>query len=253
MDDLPEESLDEAVKQFISGNSNKQGAVRPPPHLEKGLASIESFLLWAKLDLEKAAERREEYWKARLELFGDVDIEDPSYAKELVQEMKTGAIQLPLGYHDNNGRQLVVVRPRLLDYSVLTPMTVLKYFWFIMHQVAKKGSNQIFVINDLHKVSPSKNIRVQTLKLVARSISSVLPIRLAGVCIVRQPFFFGAIWSVFSLLLSPKIRSRVKFLGDDLAALMEHFPKSSVPSELGGEMNWNHEDWLLKVSSTSPN
>ena len=50
-------------------------------------------------------------------------------------------------------------------------------------------------------------------------VGNILPVRIAGIKIVRQPWFFSAVFTVLSPFLPTKLVSRVEFLGGDLEAL----------------------------------
>lgn len=52
-------------------------------------------------------------------------------------------------------------------------------------------------------------------------VGNILPVRIAGIKIVRQPWFFSAVFTVLSPFLPTKLVSRVEFLGGDLEALKE--------------------------------
>ena len=60
----------------------------------------------------------------------------------------------------------------------------------------------------------------------------------------RLTRFFSFFFSIVSVFLKDKLRSRIVFLGTDHAALGRWIPAASVPRELGGELEWDHAAWL---------
>mmetsp|Transcript_14747 Transcript_14747/g.30331 ORF Transcript_14747/g.30331 Transcript_14747/m.30331 type:complete len:255 (-) Transcript_14747:26-790(-) len=219
-----------------------------PPPLIKGLASYECFIRWAKHDVAKAATRWTSYWTTRLQLFGEADITSPDYIATIEAEVRVGAIELPNNHRDLDGRQVLIVRMRKMDYTVLTPETMRSYFWFVLHKAYEDSPETlekgIIAINDMNDLDKGKNIRLQTIKYLGNSVGDVLPVRVGGVRVVRQPWFFSAVFSVLSPFLPSKLVSRVKFLGNDLEALKETFPASSIPTELGGTLVHDHDAWV---------
>ena len=139
-------------------------------------------------------------------------------------------------------------RMRLMDYNVLTPETVQTYFWFILHKAYEDSSEimekGVIAINDMADLDRSKNIRIATVKYLGSSIQDVLPVRIGGIYIVRQPWFFSAVFQVLSPFFPTKLRQRIKFLGDDVQALTDTFPPSSIPTELGGTLEHDHGAWV---------
>lgn len=235
----------------------------PHPSLEIGIASRPSFLLWAKLDVDKAFRRRKIYWEYRAKLFKDSNGELPKADDPRVATaLGLGVAQIPVGFRDRFGRQVIVVRQNRVDYSVVTPEQVIQAFWYLLHTAlsdaagdytSSKGNldadqrQGIFVINNLEGIE-RKHVNRTTISLLTSSIQDVLPIRVGGVRIVNQPWFFSWVWSLVSQFLNAKLKSRVMFLGNQHKALLEWLEPTSVPRELGGLLEWDHAAWLRRQS-----
>lgn len=167
------ESIDAGVMEAfkIAISEGKRSRLCPPPHLEKGMALPINFLLWAKLDVDKAAKRYEAYWSTRLELFGEADLESQEFASSIEAELRTGAIELPDARA--NGRQVLLVRMRKMDYTVMTPESVRSLFWFVLHQAylsEETIQNGVIGMNDMNDLDKGKNIRLATAKYLGSSI-----------------------------------------------------------------------------------
>jgi hypothetical protein len=81
-----------------------------------------------------------------LELFGEADFESSEFASLIEAELRTGAIELP-DARCADGKQVLVVRMRKMDYTVMTPETVRSLFWFIIHKAyaseeVREGGNE---------------------------------------------------------------------------------------------------------------
>ena len=104
-------------------------------------------------------------------------------------------------------------------------------------------------MNDMKDLDKGKNIRIATVKYLGSSIGNILPVRVGGIRVVNQPWFFSAVFAVLSPFLPTKLVRRVKFLGGDFEALKETFPPSSIPLELGGTLDNDHGAWVDKLLS----
>lgn len=236
----------------------------PHPSMESGLASRLSFLMWAKFDPDKAFRRRKVYWEYRAKLFKDSNGELPKADDPRVATaLGLGVAQIPVGSQDRLGRQVIIVRQNKVDYSVVTPEQVIQASWYLLHaalsdaagdDISSNGERNdsdryqgIFVINNLEGIE-RKHVNRTTVPLLIGSIQDVLPVRVGGVRIVNQPWLFSWIWTLVSPFLNAKLRSRVMFLGSQHEALLEWLEPTSIPSELGGLLDWDHSAWLQRQS-----
>eukprot|EP00168_Porphyra_purpurea_P015614 TRINITY_DN4832_c0_g1_i1.p1 TRINITY_DN4832_c0_g1~~TRINITY_DN4832_c0_g1_i1.p1 ORF type:complete len:163 (-),score=50.57 TRINITY_DN4832_c0_g1_i1:572-1060(-) len=67
-----------------------------------------------------------------------------------------------------------------------------------------------------------------------RILQQVLPLRLQGILCTHQPLGLGVLWAIFTRILSPKVRKRVRMLGKDPSALAPFAEPTSLPVALGG-------------------
>ena len=72
--------------------------------------------------------------------------------------------------------------------------------------------------------------------------------KLAGVFLVNQPFFFSFVYPMISVFLSAKIKSRIHMCGGDYKSLLEQFGSDNVPVEAGGNV---HLDIMLTETQTN--
>eukprot|EP00168_Porphyra_purpurea_P007028 TRINITY_DN18654_c0_g1_i1.p3 TRINITY_DN18654_c0_g1~~TRINITY_DN18654_c0_g1_i1.p3 ORF type:complete len:174 (+),score=64.19 TRINITY_DN18654_c0_g1_i1:257-778(+) len=65
-------------------------------------------------------------------------------------------------------------------------------------------------------------------------LQTVLPIRLRGLHVLRQPAFFSLVWLLAKAVLSRKVRARLRVYGTDTAAVVEALGAQAVPVAFGG-------------------
>ena len=109
--------------------------------------------------------------------------------------------------------------------------------WTIPVAFESTQLNGITIINDLGGVSFA-NVRRETFKLISHSIQNCLPVRLGGIRLCRQPWFFPIVWGMFSPFLRRKVRERVVVCGWDMPLGLEKYVVlASIPRDLGGELD----------------
>ncbi|XP_035224642.1 tyrosine-protein phosphatase non-receptor type 9-like, partial [Stegodyphus dumicola] len=77
------------------------------------------------------------------------------------------------------------------------------------------------------------------------------PARLKKVLIVTAPLWFKAPFKILRLFVREKLRDRVYMVS--VPQLSLHVPLSSLPQELGGNLNVDHQCWLLHCLKTMAN
>mmetsp|Transcript_37364 Transcript_37364/g.48342 ORF Transcript_37364/g.48342 Transcript_37364/m.48342 type:complete len:193 (-) Transcript_37364:197-775(-) len=175
---------------------------------------------------------------------------------KLAIALRLGVIQVPLGARDLEGRQLLVARMGHLDYTHVGPIDICKAFWYMFHIVYEKEFEEnnassetpaqfkgVSLIQNLANVDRSK-FRRETAQLVIGTVQDNLPIRMSGIRILNQPWFFTAIWSILSIFIGAKLKSRMTFLGSDETKLREYASVENIPTDCGGALEWDHLAWL---------
>lgn len=80
------------------------------------------------------------------------------------------------------------------------------------------------------------------------------PAKLKKVLIVTAPLWFKAPFKILRLFVREKLRERVYTVS--VAQLSSHIPRDSLPTQLGGSLNLDHNGWLshclLSMSTTEP-
>lgn len=68
------------------------------------------------------------------------------------------------------------------------------------------------------------------------------PAKLKKVLIVTAPLWFKAPFKILRLFVREKLRERVYTVSS--AQLQAHIPRESLPTQLGGSLVLDHDDWL---------
>lgn len=80
-----------------------------------------------------------------------------------------------------------------------------------------------------------------------RFVSSCVGLRLKSIMLFEEPFFFSVIWTVASLVLSEKVRSRFQICGNNYSFLAKNIPDISIlPVCLGGQASddFQEDNWM---------
>lgn len=65
-------------------------------------------------------------------------------------------------------------------------------------------------------------------------LQQILPLRLRGIHVFRQPVIFSVLWAVTSTFITRKVRDRLRLYGQDTAKLIDTVGAHAVPESAGG-------------------
>lgn len=83
-------------------------------------------------------------------------------------------------------------------------------------------------------------------------IQDAMPLRLKEVHIVKQPFIFNMVWSIFKPFVKEKLKGRMFFHGSKMASLHKHMEPSHLPKNYGGELpeiDYSGANWFPAIES----
>lgn len=81
-------------------------------------------------------------------------------------------------------------------------------------------------------------------------IQDAMPLRLKEVHIVKQPFLFNMVWTMFKPFVRAKLKGRLYFHGDKMASLHKHMDPNHLPADYGGKLpkiNYTSADWFPEI------
>eukprot|EP00618_Florenciella_parvula_P007694 CAMPEP_0119468070 /NCGR_PEP_ID=MMETSP1344-20130328/1988_1 /TAXON_ID=236787 /ORGANISM="Florenciella parvula, Strain CCMP2471" /LENGTH=282 /DNA_ID=CAMNT_0007500505 /DNA_START=196 /DNA_END=1044 /DNA_ORIENTATION=- len=206
------------------------------------------FLRVMKFNVTKAAARYVAHWDAREEWgYGPAPLTYSALPDDVKKATSLGFLQVPFGVRDKTGRQIVLAYPGRMDWSIIEDDNSVKHLmWYVMdvalrdEETQKKG---VLIINNMAGASRDSMNR-NAIQGVLHSLQNLIPVRLGGIRLFNQPWFFSWIFPVVSMFMKAKLRERIRVLGTDYAALGEWCEPPSIPEQLGGQLAWDHEAWI---------
>ncbi|KAG8322327.1 hypothetical protein J6590_024672 [Homalodisca vitripennis] len=94
------------------------------------------------------------------------------------------------------------------------------------------------VIIDLAELTIMQKARLVSPSLawhLANIIQDKIPLRVKGIHIVNQPFYFNAIYAVFKPFMKKKLRKRIFLHGKDMDSLHKYIDPANLPCDWGGQ------------------
>jgi len=169
---------------------------------------------------------------------------------------------------DHKGRRVLIQNcGSKWDPSKVTADQVFRML-YLMHEAAVlEPETQVrggVVIMDFDGLS-TKQVMALTPSVSMRLlgfIQDAMPLRLKEVHIVKQPFIFNMVWTIFKPFIKEKLKGRLFFHGSKMASLHKHLDPANLPKNYGGELpeidytgaNWyptieNYMDHMKKMNA----
>ncbi|KAK5646329.1 hypothetical protein RI129_004793 [Pyrocoelia pectoralis] len=169
---------------------------------------------------------------------------------------------------DHKGRRVLIQNcGSNWDPSKVTAESVFRMLYLIHEAAVLEPETQVrgsVVVLDFDGLStkqvmaftPATSMRLLTF------IQDAMPLRLKEVHIVKQPFIFNMIWTIFKPFIKEKLKGRLFFHGSKMSSLHKHLDPSCLPKNYGGDLpeidytgaNWypaieNHFEHMKKMNS----
>lgn len=76
-----------------------------------------------------------------------------------------------------------------------------------------------------------------------------LPVRVGRICVFNPPWIVGKVLLPFVLtFMSRKLKNRIVIIkGEEPENLLEHIPATALPTELGGQLQFDAQAWADTV------
>ncbi len=84
------------------------------------------------------------------------------------------------------------------------------------------------------------NMDYAPVKFMIKCFEANYPESLGTVLVYKAPWVFNAIWNIIKGWLDPVVAGKVHF-AKNLEELSKFVPKSQIPTELGGDENWEYK------------
>ncbi|XP_012252228.2 retinaldehyde-binding protein 1 [Athalia rosae] len=153
---------------------------------------------------------------------------------------------------DQKGRRVLIVNAgKSWDPSKVNADQLFRVFYLI-HDVAmwepESQVRGVVVIMDFDGLTMSQVLAMSpafSLRLLT-FIQDAIPLRLKEVHIVKQPFLFNMVWTMFKPIVRSKLKSRMFFHGSKMSSLHKHLEPSHLPANYDGKLpplDYTSADW----------
>ncbi|KAG5684846.1 hypothetical protein PVAND_014057 [Polypedilum vanderplanki] len=157
---------------------------------------------------------------------------------------------------DRRGRKVLVFFASNWDFTQYSLLTVYRAMLLTLEKLIENKQNQangfVAIVDWTNfTLKQSAHLNPKILKLMIEGLQDSFPVRFKGIHFIGQPWFVEAALSVIKPFLNAKTRERIKLHGSNLSTLHEAVARDILPSELGGEDQYNPLEWyhLLLESS----
>lgn len=154
---------------------------------------------------------------------------------------------------DHLGRRVLVVNTGALwDPSKVTTDSIFRMFYLIHQAALLEPESQIrgvVVIMDYEGLG-MKQVRAFSPTFSFRLLSFIqdaMPLRLKEVHMVKQPYIFNLVWTMFKPFIKEKLGKRIHFHGSKMASLHKFMDPSCLPENYGGKLpaiNYSGKEWF---------
>lgn len=153
---------------------------------------------------------------------------------------------------DHKGRRVLIMNcGKAWDPKQINAEKMFRLF-FLVHLVAQLETstqiNGVVIIMDFEGLS-LKQVRALSpsfSKLLLTFIQEAVPLRMKEVHIIKQPYIFNMVWTLFKPFIGEKLRNRLEFHGSDMKKLHKYIHPDYLPKNYGGNLpaiNYGSNDW----------
>lgn len=222
------------------------------------------FLRCEVFNSDLAAQRYAQYWKKRVEIFGEERaflpltlnqaLHDPSIQKAF----HMGVMTLLDKAKDPAGRAIVYFDPSKYDPSKYTLQTIIPAYWYVLHAALEMTTAQqkgLIFLGDPGRARMSQFDRAVAKELIA-SLRGALPIRLSAFHLVHPPTFAKLVLPIVKMFMSDRMKKRLVIHAGKQDKVLKDLEtkngltKDMLPTTIGGNCNVDHHAWAQRRSSS---
>mmetsp|Transcript_24335 Transcript_24335/g.48534 ORF Transcript_24335/g.48534 Transcript_24335/m.48534 type:complete len:315 (+) Transcript_24335:291-1235(+) len=231
-------------------SGTQKASIRCPDIIESKEHRL-MFLRCEQFNVDTAAVRMANYWKRRIELFGDAAFAPLTIEGSLnrdEKELSIGFLRL-MPSNDKTGRSNIFLDPSVIEGRVYDNESMVRAAWYTLHTALEDESTQrkgiVFLV--YLKYTYVRHFDRSLVSLLADSIRGVLPVRVSAIHIFHAPYIFEILFDVVSMLLGDRLTKRIKMYSEDddiIRQRLSRFFIKSLPTELGGDVKLDQEKWI---------
>ncbi|XP_055838231.1 clavesin-2-like [Episyrphus balteatus] len=172
---------------------------------------------------------------------------------------------------DQLGRRVMIVScGSIWDPSYISSEEMFQMLYFVHLAAQMEPESQIrgvVVMMDFDGLSMKqiKSLTPSFSKRLLTFIQDAMPLRMREVHMVKQPFIFKMVWSLFKPFVQEKLNKRMHFHGSDMKSLHKFLSPEILPENYGGKLpkidyggkEWypaveKHQDFIKEWSEMGP-
>ncbi|XP_075213122.1 clavesin-1 isoform X2 [Lycorma delicatula] len=159
---------------------------------------------------------------------------------------------------DQHGRRILIANiGGLWDTQKVSSNQLFRVFYLIHLVAMLEPETQIrgvVVILDFNGFSYSqfRQMSIEFSNRLLKFIQKAMPLRLKEVHIVKEPFLFNAVWTLFKPFVEEKLQNRLFIHGKKMNSLHQHIHPDYLPAEYDGNkptMDYSSADWYPVLCS----
>lgn len=213
-----------------------------------------SFLRARKHNVDHAFKTLKEYYR--------MTKQHPTYTEDSIPSEKPFIFDQNgfsfLQEKDKDGHVIVVLRFENVDLNVVETKHFFQQLWTSMRLALEDPLVQVcgvqvlldftgFALRHATIITPS------FARVTLKFLQDCFPVRVQGIHVVFEPFYFDAIYMLFRPFLKAKLKDRVHMYGSRLDMLHEHLGAHCLPPHLGGcAQGWNTEEYRQGIQRNEP-
>jgi len=215
------------------------------------------FMRSVVFNVDEAVKMVERYWNKRIELFGIKafsEMTQDSLFTEDEYALHLGYLRIHPDALDERGRAVIFLDPSLHDSRQYSRESMCRVIFYML-DTAFRGCESverhgIVVMVDLSRARLSNWDR-KFAAAVLGCLGGIVPGRIAAFNIIRAPGFTTAFLPIVKMFMSEIMRKRIHSYGGSNKSIVRRLEKfglsrDSLPLEVGGFVEMNHQEWLLQ-------
>ncbi|XP_043247264.1 alpha-tocopherol transfer protein-like [Amphibalanus amphitrite] len=193
------------------------------------------FLRARKFDYDSSFQMLQQYYWTRARHQHLFDRLLPSTQERVLRH----GLQMVLPQRDPNGCRVFVFRPGAWDPSAVTMDDIFISNVLLLEHMAREQATQVCGVVAIQDFTgfgfhQMKHFTTEHIRRMISILQGSFPLRFKGFHFVFEPRVFYWAFAAVKPFLSKKLADRLYFHGSNLKSLHAHFPRDSLPAQLGG-------------------
>jgi len=167
----------------------------------------------------------------------------------ILRELKSNKFRWIEGKEDLQGRALIVSNPGNHNTSTSTPEEVLALVVFIFDKILENEAYQkkgVTIISDGSTAINPSFLDRKLATLLLEAFNEKYPIKIENILLYNSPWWYKIFYKLIRRTMRPSLASKVKIVSSP-KELENYVASDQLPTELGGDYDYNHTEWIEKI------